>query len=435
MSWLRPCAHIAAITSTLAVFAVADPAFAATYHARDGASLRAAVASADEASGPSTIVLAAGAFLPTSTLTISREVTIVGPSSAPGAKLAGSAVEPFPSDLILVRAHAKLTLMNLELTAAGGEGFAAVDDFGDVDLESSTVGGNNGPGLLVQPGASATVRNSTLSDGLASGLVDLGSASLVNATVADNTGGGIDDSEGTLSLINSIVAKNRSADCTRPAQSSDHSLDSDGSCGVGALNLTDPRLGGLRGNGGPTETQALGEGSPAIGAGDDSKCPAEDQRHFARPAGHCDIGAYQTGAVQGAVPPTPVNTGSMSAPSSGASTALVGVTGHGTLRGERRSRIAFSVRAEVGKAKAKFVYTDGARHVVLRALTLKSLAINGRRGTATLRGSGVEIPSKRRVSVTLVLVHSRQSSLRISFSSGYYESGRLSGTIAFIRGR
>jgi hypothetical protein len=250
--------------------------FAATYHARDGASLQAAVASADAGSGPSTIELSAGAFLPTSTLSISRDVTIVGPSSAPGAKLSGSAVEPFPSDLILVQAHATVTLMNLELTTAGGEGSAAVDDFGDLDLESSTVAGNSGPGLLVQPGASATVRNSTLSDGLDSGLVDLGTASLVNATVADNDSGGIDDSQGTLSLVNSVVAKNGSSDCTKPAHSSDHSLDSDGTCGVGALSRTDPRLGGLTGNGGPTETQALGDGSPAIGAGDDSKCPTED---------------------------------------------------------------------------------------------------------------------------------------------------------------
>jgi hypothetical protein len=423
--------------SSLAVFAVAEPAFAATYHARDGASLQAAVAGADAGSGPSTIELAAGALLPTSTLTITREVTIVGPSSAPGAKLAGSAVEPFPSDLILVRAHAKLTLMNLELTAAGGEGSAAVDDFGEVDLEGSTVAGNNGPGLLVEPGAAATVRNSTLSDGLDAGLVDLGTASLVNATVADNKNGGIEDSGGTLSLVNSIVARNGSADCTRPAHSSDDSLDSDGSCGVGALSRTDPKLGGLTGNGGPTETQALGEGSTAIGAGDDSRCPAEDQRHFARPPGRCDIGAYQTGAVQSALPSAPSTTRPGSAPSSGALTALVGVTGHGTLRGAHRSRIAFSVRAEVGKAKAEFVYTDGARHVVLHALTVKSLAIDGRRGTATLRGNGVEVSSKRRVSITLVLVsNSRQPSLRIRFSSGYYDSGRLlSGAIAFIRGR
>jgi hypothetical protein len=417
------------------VFAVAEPAFAATYHARDGASLQAAVASADAGSGPSTIELSAGVFLPASTLTISREVTIVGPSSAPGAKLAGSAVEPFPSDLILVRAHAKLTLMNLELTTAGGEGSAAVDDFGDVDLGSSTAAGNSGPGLLVQPGAAATVRSSTLSDGLDSGLVDLGTASLINATVADNKGGGIDDSEGTLSLINSVVARNGAGDCTKAAHSSDHSLDSDGSCGVGALSRTDPRLGGLTGNGGPTETQALGQGSPAIGAGDDSQCPAEDQRHFARPAGRCDIGAYQTGAVQNALPSTPANTGSGPAPSSGTLTALVGVSGHGTLPGARRSRIAFSLRAEVGKAKAKFAYTDGARHIVLRALTLKSLAIDGRRGTATLRGTGVEMPSRRRVSITLVLVsHAAQRSLRIRISSGYRDSGRLlSGAIAFIQ--
>lgn len=53
-------------------------------------------------------------------------------------------------------------------------------------------------------------------------------------------------------------------------------------------------LGSLADNGGPTNTQALGAGSPAIGAvllpGD---CPATDQRGALRPQGGCDVGAYE----------------------------------------------------------------------------------------------------------------------------------------------
>jgi hypothetical protein len=423
-----------AITGTLAVLASAGQAHAATYHADNGASLQDAVASADAGSGPSTIDLSAGVFLPTSTLTISRDVTIIGPSSAPGAKLAGSAVLPFPSDLLLVEAHAKLTLSNVELTAGGGVGYAAIDDLGALDLESSTVAGNSGSGVWVQPGATATVRNSTISDGLGFGVVDDGTASFVNATVASNKDGGLEN-RGTLNLTNTIVAENTgSGDCESRASTSDHSLDSDGSCGVGALSRTNPELGRLMANGGPTSTQALEAGSPAIGAGEDAKCPADDQRHFARISGRCDLGAYEAGGVPGGAQASPGAGAGSGVPFGGANGAL-GVRAHGTLRGKRHSRIAFTIRVGPGHAKATFLYTDGARRVVLRKLTLRSLAINLSRGVATLRGSGVERPGGRRASVTVVLVsHAGHRSLRIGLSSGYHYSGRLlSGSITFVR--
>jgi hypothetical protein len=65
----------------------------------------------------------------------------------------------------------------------------------------------------------------------------------------------------------------------------------------------DPVLGQLVANGGPTATQALLSGSPAIGTGDPIDCQAGpidnlDQRGHARNADTrttCDIGAYDTG--------------------------------------------------------------------------------------------------------------------------------------------
>jgi hypothetical protein len=80
-------------------------------------------------------------------------------------------------------------------------------------------------------------------------------------------------------------------------QSTGHNLDSDGSCfltATGDLPKRDPLLGALTDNGGPTDTQALLPGSPAIDAGSADGCPQHDQRGVARPQGAgCDIGAYE----------------------------------------------------------------------------------------------------------------------------------------------
>jgi Right handed beta helix region len=439
LPWMLVCA----LASSLVLLAGTGSAWAATYRAGDGASLMEAVGSANGGTGPNTIELGAGTFLPTSTLTITGNVAMVGPATGPPAKLEGTAVAPFPSDLLVIEGHGKLSLSNVEVTRGGGEGAAALDDYGQLELESSTVGGNGGPGLLVQPQASATVRDSTFAAGGDGGVADSGgSVSLLNDTIARNNGAGVEN-HGTVNLTNTIVAENTGGDCVGRASSSDASLDSDRSCGVGALSGLNPLLGALAANGGSTLTMALGAGSPAIGAGDPAKCPAEDQRHYVRPAGRCDLGAYQTSASPSGSSGAPGGSGAGSGSGSGSSSAGGGgargvresVIAHGVLRGARRSRITFSLQAVAGESHAKFLYSDGSRRVALRALTLRSLAINWRRGIATIRGSGVEVHHKQGVSVTLVLVdHGKTRSLSIRLSRAYYKSGRLlDGSIRFTR--
>ncbi len=138
-------------------------------------------------------------------------------------------------------------------------------------------GGTGGAGGLGGPGGGAT--GPTGSPGLS------GSAF-----------GGFSTSGGWS--FNSVLCSNApGGNCAGTIQDAGHNLSSDASCNftnVGSLNNTDPSLGPLADNGGPTLTMALLPGSPAIDAGDTAAAPLTDQRGFPRPVGPvADIGAYE----------------------------------------------------------------------------------------------------------------------------------------------
>ena len=144
-------------------------------------------------------------------------------------------------------------------------------------------------------------------------IINEGSATLkfTNLTIARNSagsdggiGGGVFyEPVGTFSatFVNTIVALNKAAtgpDCSQNLPSVGHNLESQMECGfnnaVGDLQNTNPQLGPLAANGGPTKTLALLPGSPAIDAGSDMACPSVDQRGVSRPQGpHCDVGAFE----------------------------------------------------------------------------------------------------------------------------------------------
>jgi hypothetical protein len=96
-------------------------------------------------------------------------------------------------------------------------------------------------------------------------------------------GGGIDDTA-ALTIPNSTLSSNAAG------------------AGGGSGSGKEPLLGQLAANGGPTQTQALLAGSPAIDAGGTTGFPATDQRGDPRPdgtsdGGACDIGAYESQGV------------------------------------------------------------------------------------------------------------------------------------------
>ncbi len=189
-------------------------------------------------------------------------------------------------------------------------------------VDRSTLSGNSaanvGGGIRML--GSGSIVNSTLSGNTAVGWYGGaifhtdGVLGLVNSTVADNHAppwaaaalfvGTFTDASATLSLVNTIVADNQDFGCfvapwgggTVILASGGHNVFTDGSCSPGGTDqvVGEAGLGPLGDNGGPTATQALLPGSPAIDAGDPAVCPAVDQRGIPRPQGPtCDVGAVE----------------------------------------------------------------------------------------------------------------------------------------------
>jgi CSLREA domain-containing protein len=251
-----------------------------------------------------------GAIFNTGTLTLDR-VALVG-NNADG----GGGVFSDPGSYITIR---RSLIADNTAYEAGGLRF---DSGGEVI--NSTITGNKLLPLPSQSYAQDPKLLAALGDeltGYGGGIDHRGGADLtiVNSTITDNHaikgGGGLNSGQAyaavsdqtaiaRVRLLNTIIADNTSSagpgNCNvqdMVIQSEGHNLDSDGSCfltAAGDLPKRNPLLGPLAYNGGPTETEALLPGSPAIDAGASNGCPPDDQRGVARPEGSaCDIGAYE----------------------------------------------------------------------------------------------------------------------------------------------
>lgn len=102
----------------------------------------------------------------------------------------------------------------------------------------------------------------------------------------------------SLLLANIILAGSGNVSlCSGPIVDLGYNLSSDNTPNFSTQTSrknTNPQLGPLANNGGPTLTMSPLPGSPSIDAGNDSSAPATDQRGVPRPQGaHVDIGAME----------------------------------------------------------------------------------------------------------------------------------------------
>ncbi|HEX5617054.1 MAG TPA: choice-of-anchor Q domain-containing protein [Solirubrobacteraceae bacterium] len=170
---------------------------------------------------------------------------------------------------------------------------------------------NTGWALLGNVTVSGNTATNNVGSGQGGGILATGRLTLNNATVAGNSA----TSGRTLwqaapsaaggptvatTMSNTILAATGAA-CAGPGLAAPSAITShhdvaDDSClltGEGERIVSDPKLGALANNGGPTDTQALLPASAAINGGG-GNCATNDQRGIARPqSGACDIGAYE----------------------------------------------------------------------------------------------------------------------------------------------
>jgi len=172
---------------------------------------------------------------------------------------------------------------------------------GEVTVSNSTFSANHAPpsqiGGGIANGGTITIVNSTFSDNRASG----GGGALANRY------------QSKASLQNTIIANGGlDPNCFGTTFDFGHNLQYPGTTCGPTIPVADPKLMPLADNGGPTQTMALADDSPAIGAGDATACRSDavggfDQRHAPRFSDSdltCDIGAFESGAVAPTGTPT-----------------------------------------------------------------------------------------------------------------------------------
>ena len=208
-----------------------------------------------------------GALFSVGTATV-NDCTFVGNSAG----LQGGGIEGDSSSLT----NTNSTIVDNSAAYYGG----GLDTDSMTSISGSTIADNSAPtgaGLISNTFATTWISDSTIASNSASsiagGILNYGTATVDDSTIALNSGGGVDISSGTLILDNTVVAANTSLggapDDINGTLSSASGYNLIGTGGSGGLSngvngnqvgVANPGLdpNGLQDNGGPTETIALG---------------------------------------------------------------------------------------------------------------------------------------------------------------------------------
>ena len=221
---------------------------------------------------------------------------------------------------------ATVTISNCTVSGNSAGLGSGIFNGGALTILNSTFSGNmagEGGGTYNDGAGTLAITNSTISGNTAAsaggGSFNLGAMEIANSTFSNNAADlGTIHNENTLEIRNTVLnagaAGGKIFDNSGSIISHGYNLCSDDGggflTGPGDQINTDPLLGPLQDNGGPTFTHELLTGSPAIDAGDPNFTPPPfyDQRgpDFWRVRnGRIDIGSFE---VQQGTPPTPTPT-------------------------------------------------------------------------------------------------------------------------------
>jgi len=234
-----------------------------------------------------------GIFVIGSGATILTNCTISGNSAQNGGGF-------FAGTISLVRLTN--STMSANYAALGGSFHASGSE---VALTNSTISGNSASfvaGIYAEDSSEVTLTNSTVSRNSAvfAGGIFTSSSRLIlsNSIIAGNTansgGNELNLNSSELSATSNNVFGDSSQTSVQafsgiPLNPANIIATSDGNTPTPVTSILAP----LANNGGPTLTHALPVGSPAVDAGDNSACPARDQRGQFRNDSRCDIGAFE----------------------------------------------------------------------------------------------------------------------------------------------
>jgi len=181
----------------------------------------------------------------------------------------------------------------------GGAIYATMPDT-SITLTNSTLSGNYasdlGGAVFARVSAQVTIQNSTFSDnesiflGGALGLFSGVQANISNSIIANSTNNnnaGYSDCH--FSGTNTATGVNTAV------STDDSTIIESGDCNANPVRAIDPGLESLADNGGPTQTHALQENSPARDTGILESCTDRDQRGELRDDGDglCNVGAFE----------------------------------------------------------------------------------------------------------------------------------------------